>query len=218
MQKNAYLRETEFLNFTHPEFRAFIDPFCKESASVETAIKYYQFIRDHFLYDPFHLDLRKPALQASSIILKNRAWCVEKAIVFAAGLRAMGIPAKLGYAIVENHIGVERLTQILKSPKIVFHGYVEVFIKEFNQWTKATPAFDQRVCKLSHVEPLTWDGKQDSLFQAYMGTNKFMLYHHDYGTFDDVPRDLMQLEMSRFYPHLFDGSVPNTKKFSFYFE
>jgi hypothetical protein len=45
-----------------------------------------------------------------------------------------------------------------------------------------------------------------------------MEYHHDYGVFEDVPVELMKAEMKKYYPHLFTGEVPNTKRFSFYHE
>jgi hypothetical protein len=183
---------------------------------LERAQAFYLHVRDGFLYDPYHLDLRHNALKASLIITKNRAWCVEKAIVFAAGLRALSIPSRLGYAIVQNHIGVEKLLEALRTHLIVFHGYVDVFVD--GKWTKATPAFDQRICALSGVEPLIWDGLSDSLFQEFSQGEKFMEYHHDYGVFEDVPVELMKAEMKKYYPHLFTGEVPNTKRFSFYHE
>jgi transglutaminase-like putative cysteine protease len=212
-----YLKPTFYLNYEDERFQEFIKPFAEIQDKSIRAEQFYLHVRDYFLYDPYHLDLRPSALQASHLVAKNRAWCVEKAIVFAAGLRAFGIPARLGYAIVENHIGVEKLIRILKSNKIVFHGYVEVYLDKFQSWTKATPAFDVRVCRLNKVEPLIWNGTRDSLFQAYSQGNKFMEYHHNYGTFDDVPSELMQREMRKYYPHLFDGSVPNSKQFSFKF-
>lgn len=216
--KEILLQATPYLDFNNPEFQSWIAPFLNEHSKTKAAIDYYEFVRDYFLYDPYHLDLRPHALKASTIITKRRSWCVEKAIVFATGLRAMGIPSRLGYAIVENHIGVERLTEILKKTQIVFHGYVDVYMEEDNKWTKATPAFDKRVCKLSGVEPLNWNGTQDSLFQAYSGTEKFMEYHHDYGVFNDVPIELMHQEMNLHYPHLFDGSIENSRGFSFHYD
>ena len=41
-----------------------------------------------------------------------------------------------------------------------------------------------------------------------------MEYLHDYGSYNDVPIDLMNAEMKKYYPHLFEETV-NTKQFSF---
>lgn len=209
-----YLRPTFILDFTSPEVQEYVSEFRELNSLEEQAKALYLKVRDGFLYDPYRLDLRPEALKASVILKKSRAWCVEKAIVFAAGLRALSIPCRLGYAIVQNHIGVERLTTILRSEKIVFHGYVDVLLND--NWTKATPAFDHRTCSLCEVQPLEWDADEDSLFQEYSGKGKFMEYHHDYGTFPDVPVELMNEEMKKYYPHLFDGTHTNSRQFSFY--
>lgn len=211
---DVYLKPTRYLNFQEPEFQEYVQDFLGIADELSRAKAFYLHVRDSFLYDPYHLDLRHQGLQASKIVSKNRAWCVEKGIVFAAGLRALGIPSRLGYAIVQNHIGVEKLLEALRTHLIVFHGYVDVYVN--GQWTKATPAFDQRICALSGVEPLLWEGDSDSLFQEFSQGEKFMEYHHDYGVFADVPVALMNAEMKKYYPHLFTGEVPNTKRFSFY--
>jgi len=210
---NEYLKSTPFLDYESPAIKSYLKDFVRVTSDKETAINLYIKVRDGFLYDPYHLDLRETALKASGISLKKRAWCVEKAILLAACLRYFAIPSRLGFAIVTNHIGVEKLVSYLRKEEIVFHGYVEVFLDA--KWVKCTPAFDKRVCKLSGVEPLDWDGETDSMFQAYCGAKKFMEYKHFYGKFSDVPIQLMNDEMNKHYPHLFEEQY-DSKEFSFH--
>lgn len=208
-----YLCETPFLDFQHVSFEAFtagIDPNLPEK---EKAIALYFLVRDAFLYDPYHLDLTNEGLKASNVLSKKRSWCVEKSSVLAACLRKFGIPSRLGYAIVTNHIGVEKLTHYLRREEIVFHGFVDVHLN--GKWVKCTPAFDQRICRVSGVTPLDWDGEMDSLFQEFDQGKKFMEYKHFYGTFNDVPIELMNAEMKAHYPHLFE-EMYDSKEFSFY--
>ena len=207
-----FLQETSFLNYSHVNFSVFLQDFQVYENQKSTAIALYEKVRDGFLYDPYHLHLTQDALQGSHILTKKRAWCVEKAIVLAACARRLGIPARLGYAIVVNHIGVEKLTQYLRRPEIVFHGYVELYVE--NRWVKCTPSFDRNICRMTGVPPLVWDGESDSLFQAYVGESQFMEYVHDYGSFEDVPLTLMKSEMQKYYPHLFEGEWEG-KEFSF---
>jgi transglutaminase-like putative cysteine protease len=208
-----YLCETPFLDFQHDSFEAFtagIDPNLPEK---EKAIALYFLVRDAFLYDPYHLDLTTEGLKASNVLSKKRSWCVEKSSVLAACLRKFGIPSRLGYAIVTNHIGVEKLTHYLRREEIVFHGFVDVYLN--GKWVKCTPAFDQRICRVSGVTPLDWDGETDSLFQEFDQGKKFMEYKHFYGTINDVPIELMNAEMKAHYPHLFE-EMYDSKEFSFY--
>ncbi len=210
----AFLQETSFLNFSHENFAVFLQDFEIQETQKQTAISLYEKVRDAFLYDPYHLHLTQEALQGSHILTKKRAWCVEKAIVLCACARRLVIPARLGYAIVVNHIGVEKLTQYLRRPEIVFHGYVELYIE--HRWVKCTPSFDRKICRMTGVPPLEWDGAHDSLFQAYAGDTQFMEYVYDYGVFADVPLELMKDEMKKYYPHLFEGEWEE-KEFSFKF-
>jgi transglutaminase-like putative cysteine protease len=210
---NEYLIETSFLDYQSLLFDDFSKDIPKSLDQKNLAIHLYKKVRESFLYDPYHLDLRHNSLKSSTILSKKRAWCVEKAIVLAASARRFNIPSRLGYAIVVNHIGVEKLNSYLRRPEIVFHGYVELFVN--HNWVKCTPSFDSRICRLSNVSVLNWDGENDSLFQPYQGDNRFMEYIHDYGTFSDVPIDLMNSEMKKYYPHLFE-EVHDTKDFSFH--
>lgn len=207
-----YLNPTSFLEVNHPSTLAFCEAIDSNQSQKEIALDLYYKVRDSFLYDPFHLDLTQEALKSSTILQKKRAWCVEKAIVMATCLRHFGIPSRLGYAIVVNHIGTEKLSQFLQREEIVFHGYVEVYLD--GKWIKCTPAFDQRICRFSGLTPLDWDGENDSLFQAFDHDRQFMQYLHDYGTFDDVPIDIMNQEMKKYYPHLFEKEHCS-KEFSF---
>jgi transglutaminase-like putative cysteine protease len=212
---STFLEETHSLNFNHPDFNEFLKGFNFSDNPTENVKEAYFKIRDLFLYDPYHLDLNKNALIASEIIKKRRAWCVEKALIMVACCRAIGIPARFGFAIVTNHIGVEKLTNYLRRHEIVFHGYVEVFLE--NKWIKCTPAFDKRVCRLSGVSTLDWDGKNDSMFQEFENGKKFMEYLHFYGEFADIPFELMHQEMKKYYPHLFATNF-DSKEFSFKYD
>lgn len=207
-----YLASTDLLDANHPAVKNYVADFSNLETAKDKAVALYYKVRDGFIYSPYHIDLRPTGLIASSILKKNRAWCVEKAIVFATGLRTLGIPARLGYGIVVNHIGVEKLIKYLRRPEIVFHGFVEVFIE--GKWVKATPAFDKMVCKRSGVPLMDWNGENDAMFQAFIGDQEFMEYKHYYGVFEDVPIQLMNDEMKKYYPHLFEEKF-QSNEFSF---
>lgn len=213
---SPYLLETEFFNFSHPDIQAYIEEFKDEKDQKELAIKLYLKIRDGFLYDPFNLDISKKGLTFSNVLCKTRAWCVEKAGLMVSCSRALGVPARPGYAIVKNHLENEKLEEVLQSDLIVFHGYADLYIN--GKWVKCTPSFDKRVCRISGVDPLDWDGEKDSLFQEHNKSEKrFMEYVEYYGEFADVPITLANSEMKKYYPHLFDGSY-SSPFFKFNFE
>ena len=197
-----FLRSTEFLDSDHEGVRDFAEQNSR-GASTDTAraVKLYYAVRDGFQYDPYVLDLRPQAMKASALLSKTRGYCVEKAILLAASARAIGIPSRLSFYIVRNHIATERLAKALEKDYLVFHGAAEMFLGD--KWVKATPAFNKRLCDFLGVDPIDFDGKSDAIFQEYDRTgNVFMEYLHDYGAFDDMPYQMFLDELDKHYPHL----------------
>jgi transglutaminase-like putative cysteine protease len=197
-----YLKPTEFIDCDHPAVRAFAERSVeKATTDVEKAAALYYAVRDGFHYDPYVLDLRRQSLRASALLNKPRGYCVEKALLLAAAARAVGIPSRLSFYIVRNHIATERLAKALEKDYLVFHGAAEMFLN--GQWVKATPAFNTRLCEFLGVDPIEFDGTSDAIFQEYdKAGNVFMEYLHDYGAFDDMPYQMFLDEFDKHYPHL----------------
>jgi hypothetical protein len=57
---------------------------------------------------------------------------------------------------------------------------------------KATPAFNSSLCEKHKVPPLEFNGREDSLFQAYnLEKKKFMEYVAFHGVYSDIPVSLI---------------------------
>jgi transglutaminase-like putative cysteine protease len=200
-----YLEPTEFLNFDDANvFEFAVRNSVGANTEREKAVKLYYAVRDGFQYNPNILDLRREGLKASDLLKRNRGYCVEKAVLLAASARAVGVPSRLSFYIVRNHIATEKLEKLLRKNYLVFHGAAELFLD--GKWIKATPAFNKNLCGYLNVEPLEFDGTRDSIFQEYDKTGKvFMKYLHEYGAFDDLPYELYLDELKKHYPHIFEN-------------
>lgn len=200
---DEYLKPTEFLDSENSTVREFAATHTAGSGSdTEKAISLYYAVRDGFQYDPYVLDLRREGLTASNLLTRTRGYCVEKAILLASSARAVGIPSRLSFYIVRNHIATDRLEKILEKNYLVFHGAAEMFLD--GEWCKATPAFNKKLCDFLGVEPLEFDGTRDSIFQEFdKSGNIFMEYLHDYGAFSDLPYEMYLDELNKHYPHIF---------------
>jgi len=197
-----YLTPTEFLDSDHDSVRAYAEKnTVGASNDIERAIKLYYAVRDDFQYDPYQLDLRRESLRASKLLTKKRGYCVEKAVLLAAAARSVGIPSRLSFYIVRNHIATEKLAKALEKDYLVFHGAAEMFLD--GKWVKATPAFNRRLCDFLGVDAIEFDGTSDAIFQEYdRKGNVFMEYLHDYGAFEDMPYQMFLDELDKHYPHI----------------
>ena len=200
---DEYLKPTEFLDSDEPTVREFASAHTAgASSNTEKAVKLYYAVRDGFQYDPYVLDLRREGLKASKLLTRTRGYCVEKAVLLAASTRAVGIPSRLSFYIVRNHIATDRLEKVLEKDYLVFHGAAEMLLE--GKWRKATPAFNKKLCDFLGVEPLEFDGTRDSIFQEFdKSGNVFMEYLHDYGAFSDLPYEMYLDELNKHYPHIF---------------
>ena len=98
------------------------------TAPKEQAIALYYDIRDGFWYNPYHIILKPFALKASHMLTKDYGYCVEKSNLYAAATRALGIPSRLGYGNVRNHLATGGIEETLGTDLLVFHGYTELYL------------------------------------------------------------------------------------------
>jgi transglutaminase-like putative cysteine protease len=161
----------------------------------------YHAVRDGIVYDPY-VDLSDPAnFRASSVLASKRGFCIGKAALLAAAARAVGVPARVGYADVRNHMTSPRLYEKIKTDVFTWHSYADIQLE--GQWAKATPAFDLALCQRAGVLPLEFDGTEDSLFQPFdTSGRRHMEYLKDRGTYADVPFDAIVAEFRVKYPAL----------------
>jgi transglutaminase-like putative cysteine protease len=194
-----YLTETDFFNFSAPEVQELLQKLPTGLSKQEQAVWLYKYVRDGWRYNPYNIRFAPEHYKASAIAQKPEAHCIDKSILLVTLLRAVGIPARLHLAKVRNHIGVERLVQVLGTDEITPHGMVDVQLE--GQWLKVSPAFNSGLCEKMGVAPLNFNGTSDSLFQAFdKHGNTFMEYLEDYGHFENVPLAFIRDNFTAHYP------------------
>jgi transglutaminase-like putative cysteine protease len=168
---------------------------------VERARRLYRAVRDQITYDPY-VNFADPSnYRASGVLAARRGFCIGKAALLAACARTVGIPARVGYADVRNHMTSPRLYELIKTDVFIWHSYAQLFV--CGRWFKATPAFDAALCERLGLAPLEFDGKADSLFHEFdRAGHRHMEYLRDRGTFDDVPFETLQAAFRADYPGL----------------
>jgi transglutaminase-like putative cysteine protease len=173
--------------------------------AVEVAVRLYYAVRDDLRYDPYGVGIGAESMRASRALLARRGWCVSKAGLLTACCRARGIPARMGFADVRNHLSTARLRETMRTEVFYWHGYSSIRLGE--RWVKATPAFNRELCEKFGLLPLDWDGHGDSLYHPYdREGRRHMEYLRDHGEFADVPLERMQETWRREYPQFAGGA------------
>ncbi|GAB4424561.1 MAG: transglutaminase family protein [Turneriella sp.] len=203
MVDEIYLKPTWTIDSDHPEVVAYAQKVTQDFATPrEKAVALYYAVRDLVMYDMMVENFSREIFKASHCLHAKRTFCIPKAVLLAACARAVGIPSRLGFADVTNHLATPKMLEMLGGDYFAFHGYTDLYID--GKWVKATPAFNERLCRFFKIKPLDFDGQSDSIFHEFSADGKkHMEYIHNHGTFADMPYELMIETFRKHYPHWF---------------
>jgi transglutaminase-like putative cysteine protease len=197
-----FLNPGSFIDSDSPQVAQFAERAAGPAGNdVERALELYRAIRDGIVYDPY-VDLADPDnYRASAVLTRGRGFCIGKAALLAASARAIGVPARVGYADVKNHLTSPRFYEHIKSDVFIWHSYADLYLA--GRWVKATPAFDLALCSKLGLKPLEFDAQTDSLLHPFdRSGRRHMEYLSDRGTFADVPFSRIQSDFAEAYPAL----------------
>ncbi|WP_066070225.1 transglutaminase-like domain-containing protein [Neobacillus soli] len=127
----AYLEETELINFRHPVIRGKIEEFQSIGKNkYDRAQLAFEFVRDEIRHS-FDNGSAKITISASDTLVQKEGICFAKAHLLAALLRGMGIPAGLCY---------QRVTR-KGTPEsgYALHGLNAVYFQELYTWFRVDP-------------------------------------------------------------------------------
>ena len=201
-ERRLFLDPGDYIDSEHPAVVAFARENAPADASDrDKARALYTAVRDKIRYNPY-VNMRTPeTFRASSVIAAGNAYCVGKAALFAAACRVHGIPARVGFADVRNHLTTDKLRESMGTDLFSWHGYTHVYVD--GAWRKATPTFNASLCEKLGVKPLDFDGHDDALLHPFDGAGRaFMQYVEDHGSFHDVPAQFLMREMARVYSRM----------------
>lgn len=199
------LAPTPLVDSDHAAVREFSAAHARGATPREQAVALYVAVRDGFRYDPYRLDLSADGMRASTVLAQGYGWCVNKAALLAAACRAAGIPARLGFADVRNHLSTQRMRDTMASDEFIWHGYADLWLD--GRWRKATPAFNLELCDRFGLLPLEFDGVQDSIYHPFdKAGQRHMEYLRQRGTFVEMPLDRIVADFRAVYPRWLQGA------------
>jgi transglutaminase-like putative cysteine protease len=210
---NEFLRPARYIDSDHPAVVSFSKKNAVGNDSLARAVALYYAVRDTIRYNPFLDFSKEETFQASQCITAGEGFCIGKAALLAACARADGIPARVGFADVKNHLTTPALRERMGTDLFVYHGYAELLLE--GKWVKATPAFNVELCRRFRVKPLEFDGREDSIFHPFDEEDRrHMEYLRDHGSHADVPVAQIMQVFREVYPVLYGmGDAAATERF-----
>jgi transglutaminase-like putative cysteine protease len=197
-----FLSPATYIDSDHPAVIRFSKSHSTGGTPLQRAISLYYAVRDGIRYNPFLDFSKEETFRASQCIVAGEGFCIGKAALLAAVARADGIPARVGFADVKNHLTTPALRERMGSDLFIYHGYTEMQLE--GKWVKATPAFNVELCRRFKVKPLEFDGRQDSIFHPYdEDERRHMEYLRERGSHADVPVAEIMQAFREAYPVLY---------------
>lgn len=202
-----FLRPGRFVDSDDPGIVAFVDRVAGEAPDpTAAAVKLYYAVRDEIRYDPYMPYDDLDTYRGGAVLEKGRGYCVGKAALLAAAARARGIPARLGFADVRNHLATPRLLRLMGGDLFIYHGIAELWLG--GRWVKATPTFNLSLCEKFGLRALDFDGSADALLLPFdRGGRAHMEYVRQLGSYADVPVDIIIPAMLAAYPRLAEATA-----------
>lgn len=198
-----FLRATDFLDHDSVRVREFAAA-AGTGTPVQRAVALYRAVRDGVRYEVYGADLSRAGLRASGVLRAGAGMCLHKSVLYAAALRAVGVPSRLVLTDVRNHLASQRLRELVGGDVFRFHCLVSVRLD--GRWLRATPVFNRTLCRLYRIAPLDFDGHTDSVYHPYdREGRRHMEFLHSHGEFADLPYDLVSAGLRTAHPRLFDG-------------
>lgn len=215
MTDPSFLAPTRFIDSAHPAVVAFARSVVGSAKTdAEKASRLFRAVREKQRYDPYTMSFDPEDYVASRVLEKASGYCIPKAVLLAAVGRAVGLPARLGFADVKNHLSSQKLLDHLGSDLFAYHGFVELWVDGHPY--KLTPAFNESLCKRFGVPALDFDAAApaDALLQPFDGEGRpYMAYVRDRGLFTELPFE----EITTAFRTLYPGAVkPSTHDEAFH--
>jgi len=201
------VRPSPIIDSDHPAVASFARRHAQAARDeIAAAVAVFRAVRDGIRYNPYGVAISVEGLRASTTLAAGQGWCVAKSVLLAACYRSLGIPARLGFADVVNHLSTANLRASMDTDVFYWHGYTSVYLE--GRWLKATSAFNVELCQKFGFLPLDFDGRHDSLYHPFdREGRRHMEYVNERGEHDDVPVDAMLETFRKEYPKLVVGDV-----------
>jgi len=155
------LRPQAFIESTHPEIQALAASLHRDGQSErELAVKAFEYVRDTVRYE-FLAKFQPDQYRASCILEQGRGFCVQKAVLLTALLRACGLPSAIVLSELRDHTMPARISRAMGTDVMHGHGLTAVSLDGI--WHLIDASHDAAFAQRKGYATVEWDGLGDAL-------------------------------------------------------
>jgi transglutaminase-like putative cysteine protease len=197
---NNYLKPTYYLDCNHPVIQKTINQVtagCQDE--IEVMQKLFLFVRDQIPYNMYAVSGNPLYYRSSKVLEMGTGYCMQKAILFTSLGRAAGVPSRLVLAAIRNHLTPPEVVEILGGNIFFPHAYSQFFLA--GRWINIAATYDKPLSERMGTAVLEFNGHDDTLLpETDLAGRRFIEYMENFGTFDDLPWQLITEKMPHYYP------------------
>lgn len=189
MEENPYLKPTFFIDSDTASVRERCEALTGNSMETrDKAVALFDFVRDEIRYNVFSPRPSAEYYRAGHVLDRGEGYCVQKAVLLVAMARAAGIPSRLRFAEIRNHLTPPGLLEKRGADVFAWHGLADLLIQDV--WIKVTPIYPLEYCKKAGIFPVIFDGENDALLPLRTPDGRVHVeYLRDRGSYEDLPID-----------------------------
>lgn len=134
---------------------------CGEGTPLQQAIHLFEHVRDEIQYE-FRAKLTRDEYRASRVLADGRGFCVQKAVLLSALLRAVRIPAAIVLCDLKDHTLPTRIVKAMGTDVMFHHGLNAIYLD--GRWLLADASLSADVVGRKRYRRVDFDGHGDALF------------------------------------------------------
>lgn len=197
----ACLTPTRYIESTHPAIVDCVERLrVRELATPARAAALFRFVRDEICYE-FMAKLTPEEYLASHVLQESKGFCVQKAVLLCALLRAAEVPCAIVLSDLVDHSLSPKIAGALGT-NVMFHHGLNAFYVE-GGWLKVDASLSPDVTMRKGYHLVEFDGTAEALLpETTLAGGPHATYARFHGTYAELPFDQMMNAFMVAYQHV----------------
>ncbi len=155
------LEPTEFIDSDSASVEAIAHGVRGDGPPVQKAVRLFELVRDEIQYE-FQAKLTKDEYRASRVLADGKGFCVQKAVLLCALLRAARIPSALVLCDLKDYTLPTRIVEAMGTETMFHHGLNAIHLN--GRWLLADASLSPDVVERKRYRRVDFKGEDDALF------------------------------------------------------